>query len=244
MGSGNAAQTAVTAVKGPDDYWKSPKFVRRYVINNINLIRENEAAALYNVTAMMGILQGIQYLCQEPRAVLDAGCGHATRALDIKSKLGCRVVGVDYSDPMLDEARRIMQMLPEDRRVEIYKGDSRSLSFKDEEFDVAVTYGLFMCMNDAPKAAAELMRVARYGVVSIEESEDAMTDSQREWAEKNVRAQNPGRNYWWNYNRMFAAAGANTVVFSPLPVPANWSMGAAPGYGRYIAVKEQNVANA
>lgn len=225
-------------VKGPDDYWKSPKFVRRYTVNNINLIRENPAAALFNITCMMGILQGVQYLCEKPTTILDAGCGHGTRALDIKSKLGCEVTGLDYSDPMLDEARRIMEMLPETRRVNIVKGDVTALEYGPGTFDVVIHYGLLMSIPDAEKAAAEMLRVSKYGVVGIEESEDAMTPEQRVELDRIRTQKYPGRIWWHNYNRVFGLAGAATVVFAPIPVPDDWNMGTRPAYARYIAVKE------
>ena len=43
--------------KGPDDYWKSPKFCRRYTVNNINLVRENEPARLFNITCIPECIQ-------------------------------------------------------------------------------------------------------------------------------------------------------------------------------------------
>ena len=224
--------------KGPDDYWKSPKFCRRYTVNNINLVRENEPARLFNITCMMAILQGIQYLCEKPAALLDAGCGHGTRGLDIKAKLACRVVGVDYSDPMLEEARRINAMLPEERRVEIAKGDVTALEYDNATFDVVFTYGLLMSLPQLDKALVELLRVSRYGLVCIEESEDAMHDTQLAELNK-VRTQKyPGRIYWHNYNRQACLAGARSVIFNPIPVVDGWSIGSPPAYGRYIIVKE------
>ena len=225
--------------KGPDDYWKSPRFVRRYTVNNINLLRENKPAALFNITCMMGFLQGIKYLCEKPQVILDAGCGHATRPLDIKAKLGCRVIGLDYSQPMLEEANRIMQMLPEERRIELVQGDVLNIEYPDNHFDVSMCYGLLMSVPNGAKAISELMRVSKYGVVAIEETEDAMYDEQRERLSKVRHETYPGRIYWHNYNRLFSLAGAQTINFTILPVDEGWSMGIPPAFGRYIAVKGQ-----
>jgi len=56
--------------KGPQDYWQSPKFCSRYVLNAVNTIRDNPGTAMFNIQAMMALLQGIQYLSEAPEAVL------------------------------------------------------------------------------------------------------------------------------------------------------------------------------
>lgn len=224
-------------MKRPEEYWKSEKFARRYVMNNVNNIRENPGTNLFNITAMMAILQGITYLCEKPTSILDVGCGHATRPLDIKAKLQCRVVGVDYSEPMLEQARNINNFLPEERRVELHKADADKMPFSDGEFDVCTTYGLFMGLPEPEKAAAEMMRVCRYGIVCIEETPDVMNDEQLEHYTRVKDKQFPGRVYWHNYARLFVRAGSRTVLFSPLPVPENWDLGQPPGYIRVMGAK-------
>lgn len=224
-------------VKTPDSYWKNEKFVRRYVMNTVNLIRENQPSNLFNCTCVLAFVQGIQYLHEKVESVIDVGCGHSVRSLDIKAKLGCRMVGVDYSDAMLEQARHINSFLPEERRIELAKADASKLPFADGEFDVAVTYGLFMSLPQPQPAADEMMRVVKYGIVSIEETDDVMDEKQLENFTKVKTQQYPNRIYWHNYARLMTRAGARTTLFSPLPVPENWDLGQPPGYCRIMGAK-------
>lgn len=223
--------------KTPADYWKNAKFVRRYTMNNVNNIRENPGCNIFNITCMMAFLQGIQYLVQEPAAILDIGTGHSVRLLDLKAKLGCRAVGVDYSEAMLEQAQNINDYLPEERRVELVKADAEKLPFADGEFDVCTTYGLLMSLPDPLPAMREAMRVSKYGMVCIEETDDVMSKEQLEVFTRVKTTQYPNRIYWHNYAALSSKAGARTLIFSPLPVPENWDMGCPPGYARLLVVK-------
>lgn len=220
--------------KSPADYWLSPKFCSRYIVNAVNTIRDNPGTYAFNINAMMALLQGIQYLTTEPQAILDAGCGPSMRSLDIKAKLGCRVVGLDYSPHMIKQAESINAMLPEDRRIEVAQGDVMSLQFADGEFDATTTYGLLMSLPDPLPAIREMLRVSKYGVVCIEETDSVMSDEARKHYTQIRDEKFPGRIYWHDYNRLFYLAGASNWSVTPLPVPETWDMGKPPCYARYI----------
>jgi len=220
--------------KSADDYWKSASFARRYVLNNVKGIQDNPGAREFSATCFMAQLQGIQYLCPEPKSILDIGAGHATRSANLKASLGCRVVATDYSDPMLEEANRIAALLPESHRPEIIKGDAYDLPFADGEFDVAVTYGLLMSLERPMRA--DIMRVVKYGLVAIEECESAMTPDQHdEWAKVKNKIF-PGRIHWHDYLKTFG--WYRQVVYNPIPVGDSWDLGTPPAYARIIVVKE------
>ena len=220
--------------KSPADYWLSPRFCSKYIMNNVNTIRDNPGTYLFNTTCMMATLQGIKYLCESPTAVLDVGCGPSMRSLDMKAKLLCRVVGLDYSPHMVAQAESINQMLPEDRRVELKQGDAAAIPYADGEFDAATTYGLLMSLPDPLPAIREMLRVVKHGIVCIEESQDVMTDEALTHYEE-VRDQKfPGRIYHHAYNRLFYLAGASNWSVTPLPVPDTWDLGKPPCYARFI----------
>ena len=182
----------------------------------------------------MAQMQGIQYLCPTPTSVLDIGAGPGTRAANFKASLGCRVVAADYSDPMLEEAGRISAMLPESHRPEIIKADAYDLPFADNEFDVAVCYGLLMSMEKP--ARADILRVVRYGLVAIEECESAMTPMQHDEWGKVKNHTFPGRIYWHDYMKVFGLY--RQIVYNPIPVSESWDLGTPPAYARIIVVKE------
>lgn len=87
---------------------------------------------------------------------LDAACGTGRQAAFLH-QLGCSVVGLDQSEPMLAIAR---EKLP-DARFEV--GDVEHLPFDDGSFDLAVV-SLALChLTDPSDGVGELARVLRPG---------------------------------------------------------------------------------
>lgn len=220
--------------KNPEYYWKNQSFARRYVNNNVRGVAENQGAREFSATCFMAQAQGIAYLKPQPQSILDIGCGHGTRAANIKAQFGCRVVAADYSEPMLEEARKISMLLPEAHRCEIVDADAYKLPFLDNEFDVAVCYGLLMSLERP--AQTDIMRVVKYGLVAIEECDRAMVPQQRDhWLHVKEKVY-PGRIFWHDYLKIFGLW--RQVIYNPIPVPQSWTLGEAPGYARIIVVKE------
>jgi len=219
----------------PDDYWRSASFARRYTINNVAGVRDNQGAKEFDGLTFMAQAQGVQYLNTTPVNLLDVGCGHAVRGMRLASYFGIPVTGVDYSEPMLEQAGNLMKALPEERRATLVQASVEDMPFEDGQFDVAVCYGLLMSLPKLDKAVAEIMRVTKYGLVAVEETPTAMVPEQRdEW--DRVRTKTfPGRIYWHDYLQAFGHATA--VVYTPLPVPETWDMGTPPGYARFIVQK-------
>jgi len=91
------------------------------------------------------------------RSVLEVGCGtgHFTRWMAEK---GLDAVGVDISEPMLNEARRLggPKYLP---------GDAHALPFADRSFDLTALITTLEFVADPARALAEAVRVARQGVL-------------------------------------------------------------------------------
>ena len=53
------------------------------------------------------------------------------------TNLGCQVIGIDYSDKMLEEARNNARKFK--ANVEFQKMDVQDLAFQDEIFDLIIT---------------------------------------------------------------------------------------------------------
>jgi demethylmenaquinone methyltransferase/2-methoxy-6-polyprenyl-1,4-benzoquinol methylase len=88
--------------------------------------------------------------------VLDAACGTGDLAV-IAAKSGATVTGLDFSERMLDRARRKAPGL------EWVHGDLLALPFPDATFDVATVGFGVRNVADAAKAISELRRVLRPG---------------------------------------------------------------------------------
>ena len=88
--------------------------------------------------------------------VLDACCGTGDLAIAC-ARAGGRVTGLDFSQRMLDRARR---KAPE---LEWVEGDLLALPFANESFDVATVGFGVRNVEDVQRAFAELRRVLRPG---------------------------------------------------------------------------------
>jgi demethylmenaquinone methyltransferase/2-methoxy-6-polyprenyl-1,4-benzoquinol methylase len=93
--------------------------------------------------------------------VLDVATGTGDLALALRAAGAADVVGLDFSAPMLDEARRKDAAAAGERRVTWIEGDAMSLPFPDASFDaVTVAFGL-RNMPSYPAALLEMRRVLR-----------------------------------------------------------------------------------
>jgi demethylmenaquinone methyltransferase / 2-methoxy-6-polyprenyl-1,4-benzoquinol methylase len=86
--------------------------------------------------------------------VLDACCGTGDLALAARRE-GGRVTGLDFSEPMLERARR------KSSEIEWVRGDLLALPFADGSFDVATVGFGVRNVEDLGRALRELRRVLR-----------------------------------------------------------------------------------
>jgi demethylmenaquinone methyltransferase/2-methoxy-6-polyprenyl-1,4-benzoquinol methylase len=116
-------------------------------------------------------------------AVLDACCGTGDLAL-AAAREGGRVTGLDFSERMLERARRKAPGL------EWVEGDVLALPFSDETFD-AVTVGFGVRnVDDLDRGVAELRRVLRSGgrlaILEITQPKGALRPFYRLWFDRIV----------------------------------------------------------
>src|SRR5512133_161269 len=88
--------------------------------------------------------------------VLDAACGTGDLAI-VAAKAGATVTGLDFSEKMLQRARRKKPDL------EWIQGDLLALPFEDDTFDAATVGFGVRNVSDLPGSIAELRRVLRPG---------------------------------------------------------------------------------
>lgn len=76
------------------------------------------------------------------KRVLDVGCGSGVFIVEL-TKRGAYVVGIDYSDKMLEEAKRQLNYFKiPNSKYTLKNADATKLPFKNGEFDVILATGL------------------------------------------------------------------------------------------------------
>ena len=91
-------------------------------------------------------------------SVLDVACGTGAVSLEIARRYGARVVGVDQSPAMLEEARRRVG-----GAVELHEARAEALPFEDGSFDALTFTYLLRYVDDPAATMRELARVVRPG---------------------------------------------------------------------------------
>ena len=97
--------------------------------------------------------------------VLDLGCGAARNGAPL-AELGCRVVGVDLSEPMLAGARKRVATSACAERLAFVHGPMSPLPFADQSFDLVVAHGIWnLATSDEAlrSSMTETARVSRPG---------------------------------------------------------------------------------
>jgi demethylmenaquinone methyltransferase/2-methoxy-6-polyprenyl-1,4-benzoquinol methylase len=108
-------------------------------------------------------------LAGKPQRVLDLGCGTGDLAIDIArlAEKGVEIIGLDYSPPMLELARRKAAKAGVGEKVTFLHGDAARLPFPDAYFDVvgiSFTFRNLTYKNPlGPLHLAEVMRVLKPG---------------------------------------------------------------------------------
>lgn len=100
-----------------------------------------------------------------PRAVLDLATGSGDVAFALADGLppGTPITGMDFCQPMLDEAVKKRSGSPRWTKIEFQQGDGMALPLPDRCFDaVTISFGL-RNMADRHKALSEMRRVLRPG---------------------------------------------------------------------------------
>ncbi len=95
---------------------------------------------------------------KEGSTLLDVGCGTG-RSLDLLLDKVSKAYGIDFSNLMLNEARKALGQNP---KVKLIKADAKSIPYEDNKFDYVIstfnTYGNF---ENPDKCLDEMLRVAK-----------------------------------------------------------------------------------
>jgi ubiquinone/menaquinone biosynthesis C-methylase UbiE len=103
--------------------------------------------------------------------VLDVGCGAGATPAFIAKTVGCRVVGVDISEGMIQRSWEYAKREGVLDRVEFRVADAQDLPFEDNTFDAVITESVTAFPEDKQRAVDEYARVVKPGgYVGLNES--------------------------------------------------------------------------
>jgi len=95
--------------------------------------------------------------------VLDVGSGVGGPARYLAETYGCRVTGVDLSEPFVDAARYLTERTGQTGQVSFQTGSALDLPFNDGHFDVALLQHVSMNIADRAQLYREIRRVLKPG---------------------------------------------------------------------------------
>ena len=111
------------------------------------------------LTERLALLIGLQ----PGHRLLDAASGRGTSAIHLARRVGCEVVGVDYSSESVAFAEQAASEAGVSNQVRFLAGDAERLPVEDHAFDAVITECALCTFPDKQAAAAEFARVLRPG---------------------------------------------------------------------------------
>ena len=133
-------------------------------------------AAEVGLTKHIGGLEATEALLKlchisKGKYVLDVGCGVGVTPVFIAKRYGCRMVGVDISEGMVERSKERANRERLTDRVEFRVADAQDLPFDDNSFDAVITESVTAFPEDKQKAVNEYVRVTKPGgYVGLNES--------------------------------------------------------------------------
>ena len=103
-------------------------------------------------TAELGKLVGIT----ADMSVLDVGSGVGGPARFLAATYGCRVTGIDLSEPFVEAARYLTQRTGQSERVLFEAASALDLPFDDGQFDVVLLQHVAMNISDRARLYREI----------------------------------------------------------------------------------------
>jgi SAM-dependent methyltransferase len=140
-------KTALTAF-GPEDQLLTPQQLAALDhFHTRGLTATDELAKLAGITANI--------------SVLDVGSGVGGPARFLAAIYGCRVTGLDLSEPFVDAARYLTERTGQSERVSFETASALELPFDDGHFDVVLLQHVAMNISDRARLYRELRRVLK-----------------------------------------------------------------------------------
>ena len=155
-----------------------------------------------------------------PESILDVGCGEGVLTSEWAERLEGRIVGIDLPDPKL-EAEWQKRQRP---NLEYKAEEATSLSFTENEFDMATAIEVLEHVPDPEATVAEMARVAkRWVLVSVPREPIWRMTNMARGAYWKALGNTPGHvNHWSkvSFVSMLSRHGKVEEVRTPFP----WTM--------------------
>jgi len=124
--------------------------------------------ASWGLTKHMGGLEATRELIEachidKDSCVLDVGCGVGITACYMAKEYGCKVVGVDLSEMMVERSKQRAKRKNVEDKVEFKVGDAQDLPFKDRVFNAVICESVVAFPKDKQKVINEYVRVTKSG---------------------------------------------------------------------------------
>ena len=142
-------KTALT-VLGPEDQQLTPQ-----QLGALDQFHTRGLAATAELATLAGITAGM--------SVLDVGSGVGGPARFLAATYGCRVTGVDLSEPFVDAARYLTERTGQSGQVSFEIASALELPFDGGRFDVALLQHVAMNIDDRARLYREIRRVLKLG---------------------------------------------------------------------------------
>ena len=140
-------KTALTAF-GPDEQRLTPQ-----QLATLDQFHTRGLAATVELAKFAGITADM--------SVLDVGSGVGGPARFLAATYGCRVTGVDLSEPFVDAARYLTERTGQSEQVSFETASALQLRFDDGYFDVALLQHVAMNISDRVQLYREIRRVLK-----------------------------------------------------------------------------------
>ena len=99
----------------------------------------------------------------ESTSALEVGCGIGLTPCHIAKRYGCRVMGVDIAERMVERSKARAEKQGLSDRVEFRVADAQRLPFEDARFDMVISESVTAFVADKGRAVSEYGRVTRQG---------------------------------------------------------------------------------
>ena len=136
------------AAFGPDEQRLTPE-----QLANLDQFHTRGLAATAELAKLAGITARM--------SVLDAGSGVGGPARFLAATYGCRVMGVDLSEPFVDAARYLTERTGQSGQVSFETASALELPFDDGHFDVVLLQHVAMNISDRARSYREIRRVLK-----------------------------------------------------------------------------------